>query len=57
MHAGRVQNGLAVIIDVHVHPVSRDLVHDPRHRAFMDRAADCLAPHNAIDLLVRYLAK
>jgi predicted TIM-barrel fold metal-dependent hydrolase len=42
-----------MIIDIHVHPVSRVLVRDPRHRAFMERNADCLAPDNAIDLLLK----
>jgi len=41
-----------MIIDFHVHPVSRALVHDERHRRFMDQSAECLAPERAVDLLL-----
>jgi predicted TIM-barrel fold metal-dependent hydrolase len=41
-----------VIIDCHVHPVSRTLVQDARHRRFMERSADCFADEDAITLLL-----
>ena len=41
-----------MIIDFHVHPVSLALVDDPRHRKFMQRSAQCLAPSSAIELLL-----
>ena len=41
-----------MIIDFHVHPVSRALVHDERHRRFMEKHAECLGPDGAADLLL-----
>src|SRR5262249_4932128 len=41
-----------VIIDVHVHPVSRDLVRDPRNLRMMERDAACLADDDAVSLLI-----
>jgi hypothetical protein len=41
-----------MIIDIHAHPVARDLVRDPRNLRLMDREAACLAPTGAIDLLL-----
>ena len=42
-----------MIVDFHVHPVSLARVQDLRHRAFMQRSAKCLAPDDAIDLLLQ----
>jgi len=41
------------VIDIHVHPVSRDLVRDPRNLRLMERHAACLAPGNAVEVLLR----
>lgn len=41
------------VIDIHVHPVSRDLVRDPRNLRMMDQHAACLAPADALELLLR----
>jgi predicted TIM-barrel fold metal-dependent hydrolase len=41
-----------MIIDFHVHPVSLALVHDRRHREFMQRSAQCLAPESAVERLL-----
>jgi predicted TIM-barrel fold metal-dependent hydrolase len=41
-----------MIMDVHAHPVSRDLVHDAANLRLMDREAKCLAPTRAVDVLL-----
>ena len=41
-----------VIIDIHAHPVSRDLVCDERNRSLMLRPAACLADTDAAALLL-----
>jgi len=41
-----------MIVDVHVHPVSRDLVRDPRNLRMMERDAVCLAREDAVSLLI-----
>jgi uncharacterized protein len=41
-----------MIIDVHAHPVSRDLVRDADNLRLMDREAKCLAQTRAVELLL-----
>lgn len=41
-----------MVIDIHAHPVSRDLVRDQRNLALLDRQAACLAPTDAVALLL-----
>jgi len=43
---------MALTIDVHVHPVARDMVRDTRNLRLLDRHAACLAPTAAVDRLL-----
>jgi predicted TIM-barrel fold metal-dependent hydrolase len=43
---------MAMVIDIHAHPVSRDRVRDARNLRLMDRDAACLTATDAVELLL-----